>query len=438
MTIELQLVPRTGALLKGHDNCLEVLVRAIAPPAPGRLAERKPLNLALVIDKSGSMAGRPLAEAKRCARAIVDRMGAGDFVSVVAYDDNVELVWPAQRRNSPRDLHAAIERICEGSRTALHDGWAAGAEQAARHIKQAGTSRVLLLSDGNANEGLTDTTTIARHCAQLSDTGVTTSTYGLGRGFNETLMLEMAKMGGGTGYYGQTAEDLMGPFQQEFDLLQALCARNLLLDLTAAPGVAMRMLNNLRESDGAWCLPDLAHEAEGWAMVELTVPANLMAIAEGAPLSVLSATVRCDDNNGVRHRIGAALTLEALPVTAFAAVAENALVARRSKELRFGDYQIAAAAAAQRRDWQEVDAILATARETARGHEWLTASMMPLERYAAMRDDAAFSKEATYKTANFHRRTMLHSESANFSVSAEASLPSFFQRMVEEGKKPQA
>ena len=117
--------------------------------------------------------------------------------------------------------------------TNLHGGWFQGAETLAPHTKDDVTSRVILLSDGCANHGLTDPDQIYAQCADLARAGVSTSTYGLGHGFNEELMIGMARHGQGSSYYGQTADDLMDPFREEFELLNALCARRLRLEIAA-------------------------------------------------------------------------------------------------------------------------------------------------------------------------------------------------------------
>jgi Ca-activated chloride channel homolog len=80
--IELEIVPERAALLADQNNTLEAILRVKAPVAPELHRERPPLNLAIVIDRSGSMSGQPLAEAKRCAAMIVDRLSAKDHASV--------------------------------------------------------------------------------------------------------------------------------------------------------------------------------------------------------------------------------------------------------------------------------------------------------------------------------------------------------------------
>ena len=104
------------------------------------------------------------------------------------------------------------------------------------------TSRVILLSDGQANHGLCEIAEIEKHCSAMLSRGVSTTTVGLGRGFNEDLMIAMARAGGGQQYYGQSADDLFDSFDEEFQLLQALCLRGLDLKFIAAPGVIIEPL----------------------------------------------------------------------------------------------------------------------------------------------------------------------------------------------------
>lgn len=150
-----------------------------------------------------------------------------------------------------------------------------------------GLKRVILLSDGQANQGLTDAAEIAIQCARWATHGVTTSTYGLGRNFNEELMIAMARAGGGSSYYGDTAEDLMEPFERELELLGNLCLRELRLAVQVPEGVEVQVLNDLPRTDGQWHLSDLAWGAEAWAVLRLKVPAMLL-----PPLGAMATLVR--------------------------------------------------------------------------------------------------------------------------------------------------
>jgi Ca-activated chloride channel family protein len=253
---DLSLVAARPALLAGHENTVDVLIRVQAPDPPKNgLPERQPLNLSIVIDRSGSMEGKPLHEAKRAAAFMIDSLKPTDRVSVVAYDNSVRVVAESGHVRVKENFKSAIAQIEVGGMTNLHGGWLKGAEEAAKHLSGATTSRVLLLSDGQANEGLTSIDEISLQCAQLAETGVTTSTYGLGGSFNEELMVAMSRTGRGSAYYSETAESLLERFQEEFSLLSSLCARNVRLFLSPLPGVRSEMLNLYEAAkDGSWRL----------------------------------------------------------------------------------------------------------------------------------------------------------------------------------------
>ena len=239
------ITARRPALLAGHDNELDVLVRVQAPDAPAELPKRNPLHLALVIDRSGSMSGQPLDEAKRCAEFVLDGLQPTDRLSVVVYDDQVQTLVPTMPLARQGDRCAA--RSARSTPAAPPTCTAAGSRAPRRSRRTPRTnitSRVILLSDGCANHGLVDHDPIYAQCADFARAGVTTSTYGLGHGFNEELMIGMARHGQGSSYYGQTADDLMDPFREEFELLNALCARRLRLEIEPAPGVKAKMLND--------------------------------------------------------------------------------------------------------------------------------------------------------------------------------------------------
>ena len=191
------LTPRRAGLCAGQDNTVEVLVRIQAPEAPaGNGAQRPPQALALVIDRSGSMAGRPLEEAKRCAEYVLGKLRPTDAVALVKFDNRVQRRWPAAPLGDGAPQRAAIAGIQGGGNTNLHGGWKEGAD-ALVEVAGQGLKRVILLSDGQANEGVTDPAEIAAQCAAWATKGITTSTYGLGNSFNEELMVAMARAGAG-------------------------------------------------------------------------------------------------------------------------------------------------------------------------------------------------------------------------------------------------
>ena len=429
------LTPRRAGLPVGQDNTVDVLVRIQAPGAPvGHTAVRPPQAIALVIDRSGSMEGRPLAEARRCAEYVVGKLRPTDAVSLVQFDNRVQRLWPAVPLGDGAPLRAAIAAIHSGGNTHLHGGWREGAETLA-DVAGTGLKRVILLSDGQANEGLTDAAAIAAQCAEWAARGVTTSTYGLGSSFNEELMVAMARAGGGNHYYGDTAEDLMDPFQQELELLGNLCLRDLRLSATVPDGVEVQMVNDLLAVDGGWRLPDLAWGAEAWAVLRLKVPACAL-----SPLGQQHSVLRVSVEG--RSLEGEAVTLEraglALPVmsaSAFDKLTDDELVSRRLVELAAADALSRMRGAADHGDWAAVDRLLEEASRQFAGNEWVAAVLAAMKEIAESRSRERMMKESMYSASKLRSRLSAKDEGVRFSVAEESvEKPAYLRRKPSQGK----
>lgn len=435
--IDLTITPQRSALLAGHDNECLALVRVTAPGNPAADARRTPLNLAIVIDRSGSMSGKPLEEAKRCAGFIIERLEPTDRAAIVVYDDKVDTLVAAQPVIDRGTFHGALAAVESRGCTALFDGWQQGARQAALAAGGEHLSRVLLLSDGCANRGPSEPEAITPHCREMETAGVSTSTYGLGHHFNEELMVAMARAGHGQSYYGESAEDLIDPFTEEFDLLRALCARKLRLKLETPAGVTVRVLNDyLSTGEGTWALPDLAFGGEVWALVRLRVPAALCTPGAAVTELVRARVVYEDLATATQASSAASLSLGAVPAAAFEAIAEDERVVARARELRAAELQLEAREAARRGDWQRVDAILARAAEEARDNPWVEQALAALRRYAEQRRTEEFSKEAMYSSRRMSTRMAAPDESVRaYAASAQMDIPAFLRRKVQQGKR---
>ncbi|MGA1081341.1 MAG: vWA domain-containing protein [Steroidobacteraceae bacterium] len=435
-TPSLCLTPRRSALLAEHDNTLEVLVRIQAPDAPaGEVPARQPLNIGLVIDRSGSMSGPPLREAIRCANFVIDSLTPEDQASVVVYDDSVHTLVPTTSVTDRDRFRRALSTVHSGGSTDLHGGWLRGAETLAPLAEGKALSRVILLSDGCANHGLTDLLEITAQCTALAEAGVGTSTYGLGDGFNEELMVAMARAGQGNNYYGQTAEDLMDPFREEFALLNALCGRKLVLELKAPSGVKLEMLNDYDMLEpGRWRLPDLAYGAEAWALVQLKLSAKQVEKLGGqVPGTLLTASVRYEDRGGEPRAIQPrTLSLSSLPAAAFGAVAEDDLVKRRADELTAADIQKKARKAAMAGDWRYVDRYIERLKGLGKDNAWIEAVTAELRELAERRDQARFAKESMYSAHRMSRRLASRME-GEFAPGED--VPDYVRRKMAQGKR---
>jgi Ca-activated chloride channel homolog len=439
--IDMEFIPYRNALIEGTAQDLDVMLKISASPQAnmdsGGAAQRAPLNIAVVIDRSGSMAGQPLAESIRCAEMIVDRLTPLDRLSIIGYDDAVTTYLPSMHVHNRQHIKNTLREITPGGMTALYDGWHAGAEQVAHHLKPTDVSRVLLLSDGCANVGLTDPEQIASHCREFAATGISTSTYGLGRNFNEQLMAAMAHGGQGQAHYGQTADDLMDPFQEEFDLLDALCARKLRLHLSPEPGVTCEVINDYQRSpDMKFILPDLAHQGYVWALIRAKIDENV-AGPSGRARKILTAHLSYSDmEGGSQQAEPCVLHLTPMPSDAYEAITVDPTVRDRSIELQVARLQSQAAQYARIHDWDRVSAIVDELQEIGSDNAWVKASLQVLSGYQRSRDAQAFAKEAYYKAHRMNTRIAHASESSeSWSLEEESSKARFLRKKMEQGKR---
>ena len=433
---KLLLTPDRSALAAGHPTTLRVLARIQAPEPPADAPPRRPLHLALVLDRSGSMSGAPLAEAKRCARHIVDGLAPGDRAAVVAFDDEVVRVAPLTPAADKLTLAAALVSIESGGSTDLHGGWRAGADELAGKLAGDDVYRVILLSDGCANAGETDLETIAGQCKTLAQRGVSTSTYGLGRDFNETLMLAMAAAGRGNAYYGQTAADLAEPFASEFALLTNLCARGLVLKVHAPANLGVRLRNDYAPVDGdalAWHLPDLAFASEAWALFEFTIPPDDVADKNVVTLPVTVSVQAAAVESAPLFLMG---SLPALPVVGRAQwemMPADALVAQRALELDAADALANVRAAIEADDWTRTKQLVDAAAARFAHHPWAAAILASMHRLIDERDKRLAAKEAAFTTRTMRSRIASVNE-PRFCAAEQMKIPAYLRRKAEQGK----
>ena len=423
-----------SAVLAGHSNKVQVLVRVQAPDLPKtEKQQRQPYGIGFVIDRSGSMAGAPLTEAVRCVRFMADKLNDTDFASLVTFDNNVALEFPLSVMTERSRLSVALTAVHSGGQTNLHGGWREGADEFLRKEPATALKRVVLLSDGFANDGIFVEAKITREVAKMASRGITTATYGLGRHFNEDLMMSIAKAGQGNHYYAETADDLIESFNEEFELMSNLWAKGLQLKVKDTATTQVRLMNDYLKVDAlakTWVLPNIAYGSEAWAMFELTVSGELR---EGQVADLFSIAVSGEDING--REIAASSPLLSLPVlnaVAYGAIAEDELVRRRLDELLAAEYLNRARRAVKYGDWDEADFILNEARRTFRASPWAQDVLRAMEKLASKRDDMMFMKEASFSSRKMSSR--LSSKNERSSLERDEAEAAFLRRKSAQGK----
>ncbi len=221
-----------SVIVKGSTRPVYVLVHFLAPELDVRSGERPPLNLSLVLDRSGSMEEQGKIEyLRQAAKLAVGRLGERDVVSVVEFDDRITLMWPASHAHDTARLQSEIDALTPRGSTNLAGGMERGIDEAtgARerlHLSDGTLSRVVLLTDGLANTGVTDQGEIARMAQDARRRGVRVSTIGLGLDYNEDLLQSIAEGGGGKYYYVESPVQLARIFEEELKSAFATCARD--------------------------------------------------------------------------------------------------------------------------------------------------------------------------------------------------------------------
>jgi Ca-activated chloride channel homolog len=215
--------------------------------AAGATPSRRPLNLSLVIDRSGSMAGAPLQYAIEAAQRLVEQLTPEDYLSVVIYDDYAETILPHGPVQDKPQIQALLRTIRAGGCTNLSGGWLLGCDHVHSKLSSDRLNRVLLLTDGQANVGVTDSSILTNTARDKATQGIITTTLGFGNYFNEDLLIGMASAAGGNFYFIQSPDDASDVFRIELESLMSVAAQNLTITLQPAMGVTItQLLNNYR------------------------------------------------------------------------------------------------------------------------------------------------------------------------------------------------
>lgn len=251
-----EIIPRRKGLKREGPTEQEVLVRVNPDEAPGS-RERTPLNLGLVLDRSGSMSGTKMKLTIEAACRAVKLLKASDYLTVVTFEERVETIYSGSVED-PEGICNRIRQIEADGATDLFGGWSRAGEELLKRLRPQRLSRLVLLTDGEANRGLVDPSTINANVARQTELGIQTTTMGFGDGYNETLLREMAEAGGGNHAYIKDSEMLSTFFSEEMESLLATRGTFVRLKARTAPGVGLTWLADLNnDREGRVCLANL-------------------------------------------------------------------------------------------------------------------------------------------------------------------------------------
>lgn len=209
----------------------------------GEESKRLPVNVGLVLDRSGSMTGKPLEYVKRAAAFVVEQIGASDRFSLVTFDDQVDVLCPAQQVTNKDYLKSVIEGVQPGGSTNLCGGFLRGCQEVLMEAKPGQVNRVVLLTDGQANVGVTDPSILAAKARSVAEKGISVTAIGVGEQFNEDLLIAMSEAGRGNYYYIKNPDQIPGVFAEELQGLLKVVAQGIRVIVKGCPACSvMRVL----------------------------------------------------------------------------------------------------------------------------------------------------------------------------------------------------
>jgi Mg-chelatase subunit ChlD len=200
----------------------------------------RPLNLVLVIDKSGSMRdGDKMSRVKEGLRSMLTRLRPDDIISIVTFDFGASVLYPSSRLGDGYALRHAIDCLEPDGGTNLHSGLMLGYAEARKHFQTDATNRVIILTDGIANQGVTAPSRIAADSAMYNKEGIDLSTIGVGLDLNNDLLRTLARSGRGLYHFISDYKDIDKVFVNEVQSLVSSVAKNVKVRIEYGPGLQL-------------------------------------------------------------------------------------------------------------------------------------------------------------------------------------------------------
>ncbi len=240
--------------------------------------KRAGVNLAIVMDKSGSMQGEKIKQAKAAAIDAINLLQADDIISIVTYDSTVEVLVPATKLTDKAMVIKAIKGIQPGGNTALFAGVSKGAAEVRKFLDKERVNRVILLSDGLANVGPSSPGELGSLGKSMLKENISVSTLGLGLGYNEDLMVNLATGSGGNHLFIEDASELADIFRSEFDDVLSVVAQEIDVKVIIPEGIRpVKVLGNEADINGQYIVTRMSQiysEQNKHIVIEVEVPAS--------------------------------------------------------------------------------------------------------------------------------------------------------------------
>lgn len=268
---------------------------SLTAPETVRQTNRPPVNLAIVMDRSGSMSGDKIRNAQEAAIEALRRLGSSDLYSLVVYNHNVETLVPAQSASNMDFIESRIREIHANGNTALFSGVSQGAVELRKNQAEQYVHRVILLSDGLANVGPSSPQELGRLGASLLKENIAVSTVGVGTDYNEDLMTRLSQNSDGNAYFVQNSHDLPAIFAEELGDVLSIMARKVKIEIEFENGVRpVRIIGRdgrLDDDSVEIHLNQLYGGQQKFALIEVEVPAQ----KAGKSMKIATANCRYED-----------------------------------------------------------------------------------------------------------------------------------------------
>jgi Ca-activated chloride channel family protein len=274
------------------DQPTSVAARLVIEARPTEPASRPRVNLALVVDTSGSMEGRAIEDARAASKALLSALRPGDRIAVVAFGSTTEVILPSTPIEDANvaKLRSRIDAMKAVGTTDMAGGLRAGIAEVEAHIVADGVNRVILLGDGDPN----DAPPVRAIASQAGGGNVSITALGLGPEYNETLMGEVATLSGGRFHYVDDSSRVAAFFGAEVVRLNRIYAKNATVELVAGPGVSMAKVFGQTGAGHrrlSISIGDLSFGEKREIIVKLDAPAH----RDGAAVELLDAVLRFQD-----------------------------------------------------------------------------------------------------------------------------------------------